>query len=85
MKQTAINQAILMVRNRIDLIDETLMGKHSAHHLQQIERGLYLLLEIEKEQIIEAHGKQLKKTQTAGNYEYWLTGEQYYKETYQNK
>jgi hypothetical protein len=85
MKQTAINQAILMVRNRIEIIDETLMGKHSAHHLQQIERGLYLLLEIEKEQIIEAHGKQLKKTQTAGNYEYWLTGEQYYKETYQNK
>jgi hypothetical protein len=75
MKQTAINQAILMVRNRIEIIDETLMGKHSAHHLQQIERGLYLLLEIEKEQ----------KTQTAGNYEYWLTGEQYYKETYQNK
>jgi hypothetical protein len=85
MKQTAINQAILMVRNRIEIIDETLMGKHSAHHLQQIERGLYLLLEIEKEQIIEAHGKQLKKTQTAGNYQYWLTGEQYYKETYQNK
>jgi hypothetical protein len=82
MKQTAINQAILMVRNRIEIIDETLMGKHSAHHLQQIERGLYLLLEIEKEQIIEAHGKQLKKTQTAGNYQYWLTGEQYYKETY---
>lgn len=85
MKQTAINQAILMVRNRIEIIDETLMGKHSAHHLQQIERGLYLLLKIEKEQIIEAHGKQLKKTQTAGNYEYWLTGEQYYKETYEKK
>jgi hypothetical protein len=41
--------------------------------------------EIEKEQIIDAHGKQLKKTQTAGNYEYWLTGEQYYKETYEKK
>jgi predicted RND superfamily exporter protein len=39
--------------------------------------------DMEKEQIIEAHGKQLKKTQTAGNYEYYLTGEQYYKETYE--
>jgi thioredoxin reductase len=38
--------------------------------------------EMEKEQIILAHGKQLKKTQTAGNYEYWLTGQQYYNETY---
>ena len=41
--------------------------------------------QMEKQQIIEAHGKQLKKTQTAGNYEYFLTGEKYYNETYENK
>ena len=52
MKQTAIQQAIVMVRSRIDSIDETLMGKHTIHHLQQIERGLYNLLEEEKEQRI---------------------------------
>jgi hypothetical protein len=39
----------------------------------------------ERDQIIQAHGKQLKKTQTAGNYEYWKTGEQYYNETYGKK
>lgn len=38
--------------------------------------------EMERQQIIEAHGKQLKKTGTAGNYDYWLTGEQYYRENY---
>lgn len=38
--------------------------------------------EMERQQIIEAHGKKLKKTQTSGNYEYWLTGENYYKENY---
>ena len=32
-------------------MDETLMGKHTIHHLQQIERGLYDLLEEEKEQM----------------------------------
>ena len=52
MKQTAIQQAIVMVRSRIESIDETLMGKYTAHHLQQIERGLYDLLEKEKEQRI---------------------------------
>jgi hypothetical protein len=52
MKQTAIQQAIVMVRSRMESIDETLMGKHTAHHLQQIERGLYDLLEKEKEQRI---------------------------------
>lgn len=38
--------------------------------------------EMERQQIVEAHGKQLKKTGTAGNYDYWLTGEQYYRENY---
>jgi hypothetical protein len=42
-----------MVRSRIESIDETLMGKHTIHHLQQIERGLYHLLEEEKEQMCD--------------------------------
>ena len=54
MKQTAIKQAIGMVKSRIDSIDQTLMGKHTIHHLQQVERGLYNLLEAEKEQIKES-------------------------------
>jgi hypothetical protein len=48
MKQTAIQQAIVMVRSRMESMNETLMGKHTAHHLQQVERGLYELLEKEK-------------------------------------
>jgi hypothetical protein len=47
MKQTAIQQAIVIVRNRMESMNGTLMGKHTAHHLQQIERGLYELLEKE--------------------------------------
>jgi predicted component of type VI protein secretion system len=50
MKETAIQQAIVMVRNRIDSQIDTLMGKHTIHHLQQIERGLYDLIDVEKEQ-----------------------------------
>jgi hypothetical protein len=52
MKQTAIQQSILMVRSRIESMDETLMGKHTIHHLQQVERLLYELLKEEKEQRI---------------------------------
>ena len=55
MKQTAIQQAITMVRNRMESQNETLMGKHTAHHLQQVERGLYDLLEEEKDQIKKAY------------------------------
>jgi hypothetical protein len=55
MKQTAVQQAIVMVRSRMESMDETLMGKHSAHHLQQVERLLYDLLEEEKNHIMMAY------------------------------
>lgn len=38
--------------------------------------------EIERQQIIEAHGDKLKKSRDIGNYEYWFTGKDYYNETY---
>jgi hypothetical protein len=74
MKQTAIQQAIVMVRSRIETIDETLMGKHTIHHLQQVERGLYDLLEEEKRQIIDAYRFPNTLVDTSS--------EQYYKQTY---
>ncbi len=79
MKQTAIQQAIVQVRSRIEFMDDTLMGKHSVHHLQQIERGLYVLLEEEKEQIINAF------KDGAFYPGYQLQAEQYYWETYGKK
>jgi hypothetical protein len=78
MKQTAIQQAITMVRSRIDSIDETLMGKHTIHHLQQIERGLYDLLEEEREQIIIARQDGLDNGFSNGSWDSNL----YYNETY---
>ena len=45
-------------------------------HLQQKAK------EMEKEQIIKAHGNKKRMTPTVGNYLETYTGEQYYKETY---
>jgi hypothetical protein len=75
MKQTAIQQAIVMVRSRMESMDETLMGKHTAHNLQQVERLLYELLEAEKEQIKDAYnyGQQIPPFEYA---------EKYYNETF---
>jgi hypothetical protein len=80
MKQTAIQQAIAMVRSRIDSIDENIMGKHTIHHLQQIERVLYDLLEAEKQQIVEAVSYCLDGAMTEE--EAYKEGEQYFEETY---
>ena len=80
MKQTAIQQAISIVRSRIDSIDETIMGKHTIHHLQQIERVLYDLLETEKQQIVEAVSYCLDGAMTEE--EAYKEGEQYFEETY---
>lgn len=38
--------------------------------------------DMEKQQIVEAHGKQLKKSRGVTNYEYWLSGETYYNEIF---
>ena len=80
MKQTAIQQAIAMVRNRMESQNETLMGKHTAHHLQQIERGLYDLLEKEKEQIIKSHIDAFDNIVV--DFKKQEFAEQYYNETY---
>ena len=74
MKQTAIQQAIVMVGSRIESIDETLMGKHTIHHLQQVERLLYELLNEEKEQIMDSF--------LDGYKSHPYLAEQYYNETY---
>jgi RNase adaptor protein for sRNA GlmZ degradation len=74
MKQTAIQQAIAMIRSREESMLDTLMGKHTAHHLQQVERLLYKLLEAEKEQIIDSF--------LDGYRSHPYLAEQYYKETY---
>ena len=76
MKQTAIQQAIVMVRNKMESMNETLMGKHATHHLQQVERDLYDLLEMEKEQIQEAYWL------GTINWESLKNAEEYYNETY---
>jgi hypothetical protein len=80
MKQTAIQQAISIVRSRIDSIDETIMGKHTIHHLQQVERVLYDLLEAERQQIVEAVSYCLDGAMTEE--EAYKEGEQYFEETY---
>ena len=41
--------------------------------------------EMEKQQIIEAHGVKLKKSRAVTNYEYWYTGEDYYNDNFKNK
>jgi hypothetical protein len=84
MKQTAIQQAISMVRSRIDTIDETLMGKHTIHHLQQVERLLYELLKEEEEQMIEfANSFYDDCGMQYGGLE--KSAEQYYNETFNTK
>jgi hypothetical protein len=76
MKQTAIQHAIESVRIKIEALSlyDTLMGKHTIHHLQQVERLLYELLEAEKEQIMDAF--------LDGYRSHPYLAEQYYKETY---
>jgi hypothetical protein len=82
MKQTAIQQAIAMVRSRMESMDETLMGKHTIHNLQQIERLLYELLNEEKDQIKEAYKDGSRDLEIQYSDVGEINSEEYYNETY---
>jgi hypothetical protein len=55
----------------------TTEGKFFINHFHKY-------LELEKQQIVEAHGNKLKKSKDEGNYEYWFSGEDYYNKTFKN-
>ena len=38
--------------------------------------------EMEKQQIVEAHGNKLKRSRDEGNYEYWFSGLDYYNKAF---
>ena len=71
--KTVIQQLINSFEN--DMIQST-------YSKEQIINLLNFKLEQEKQQIIEVHGNKLKKSKGVTNYEYWLSGEEYYKETF---
>jgi hypothetical protein len=83
MKQTVIQQAIAMVRSREESMLDTLMGKHTAHHLQQVERLLYDLLEAEKEQSIDFARLCLNKAKDLDVLTAFINAQKYYNETYE--
>jgi hypothetical protein len=56
----------------------TTEGKEFINHFHKY-------LELEKQQIVEAHGNKLKKSKDEGNYEYWFSGEDYYNETFKSE
>lgn len=74
MKQTAVEWLIhqLITENEVAL-------KGENYKLFELAK------EREKEQIIEAHGNQQKKSRGVSNYTYILTGEQYYNETFKSE
>jgi hypothetical protein len=76
-KQTAVEWLIEKISY------STSDGTIISHHFI-INKLIEQAKEIEKKQIIEAHGDKLKKSKDAGNYEYWFTGKDYYNKTFKN-
>jgi hypothetical protein len=69
MKQTAVEWLFLMLNNP---------NKDQKFAKKLLEQAK----EMEKQQIIDAHGSKLKNSRGTSNFEYWYTGEQYYNETF---
>lgn len=82
MKQTSVE----WLNTQISLyskIKENSKGKISfTIGLSKIDELFKQAKEIEKEQIIEAHGNKLKRSRDEGNYEYWFSGLDYYNKAF---
>ena len=71
-----------MKQTAVEFLQEAL-SIHFTHEQAMQFIGLFnQVLEMEKQQIIDAHGNQTKKSGGISNATYILTGEQYYNETF---
>ena len=75
MKQTAVEWMVQEI-NKINVSTEARIFINKLENQAK---------EMEKEQIIEAHGNKKKLSRGVTNYEYTLTGEEYYKETFKSE
>jgi len=78
MKQTAVEW--LVEKLSYSTSDGTIISHHFI-----INKLVEQAKEMEKQQIVEAHGNKLKKSKDEGNYEYWFSGEDYFNKTYKNE
>jgi hypothetical protein len=69
MKQTAVEWLVEQITNG---------ALHTRELIKQAK-------EMEKQQIIEAHGNKLRKSRGVTNYEYWVGGIDYYNETFKSE
>ena len=78
MKKTAVEW--LVEKLSYSTSDGTIISHHFI-----INKLVEQAKEMEKQQIVEAHGNKLKKSKDEGNYEYWFSGEDYFNKTYKNE
>ena len=75
--------AIQEVFSDLEKLHPNLFNMHTTEGKEFVNH-FHKYLEIERQQIIEAHGDKLKKSRDIGNYEYWFTGKDYYNQTFKN-
>jgi hypothetical protein len=73
--------AIQEVFSDLEKLHPNLFNMHTTEGKEFVNH-FHKYIELEKQQIIEAHGSKLKKSRDAGNYEFWFSGLDYYNETY---
>jgi len=78
--KTAIQEAF----NRLEELHPELFDIYTQKGRDFINE-FHKYLELEKQQIILAHGSKLRKSSGTSNYEYWYSGEQYYNETFKSE
>ena len=76
--------AVQELFSKLEKEHPNLFNVHSVEGREFIN-NYYYILEMEKQQIISAHGNQRRNTGGTSNYTYILTGEDYYNEIYKTE
>ena len=71
----------------IEVLTECDSKVYNSTHQFELSKEYFTFLvneakEIERQQIINAHGSKLKPSRGATNYEYWYTGEMYFNDNF---
>jgi len=70
-----------MKQTAVEWVLEKLTETHTNDEWKEIIKQAK---DMEKQQIIEAHGNKLRKSRGVTNYEYWVGGIDYYNETFKS-
>ena len=74
-----------MKQTAVEWLESKMLEDYSPFYNKRLYEAIHKAKEMEKEQIIKAHGDKLRKSKGDTNYEYWYNGEDYFNDNFKSE